>query len=110
MVTEEGKTRAIIAHMTLIGWIIAVVMNNEKKDDFASFYIRQMLGLVILGIATSIAASILLIIPFIGLLLGPALYVGILILWVLSLIGAANGEKKELPVVGSMFQDWFKSL
>lgn len=110
MVTEEGKTRAIIAHMTLIGWIIAVVMNNEKKDDFASFYIRQMLGLVILGIATSIVASILAIIPLIGLLLGPALWIGVLVFWVLSLIGAANGEKKEVPFVGHMFQDWFKAL
>lgn len=109
MVTEDGKTRAIIAHMTLIGWIVAVVMNNEKKDDFASFYIRQMLGLIIVSIGTSILAGILIFIPLIG-LLGPVLYLGVVALWVISLIGAVNGEKKELPILGAQFQDWFKSL
>jgi len=102
MVSEKGKTRAIIAHITLIGWIIALVQNNEDKDEFASFYIRQMLGLVILGIA----CSVLSIIPFVGLILS----LGVIALWILSLISASNGEKKELPVIGPMFQDWFKSM
>ncbi|GAB5418076.1 MAG: hypothetical protein Crog4KO_31560 [Crocinitomicaceae bacterium] len=109
MVTEDGKTRAIVAHMTLIGWIVAVVMNNDKKDEFASFYIRQMLGLVLLSIASSIVAGMLIFIPVIG-LIGPIIYLGVVALWVISLIGAVNGEKKELPVLGAQFQDWFKSL
>ena len=102
MVTEEGKTRAIITHITLIGWIIAVVQNGEKKDDYASFYIRQMLGLCLM----MVACSILVFIPIIGWLL----YLGTIALWIASLIFAASGEKKELPVVGPLFQDWFKSL
>ncbi len=102
MVTEQGKTRAIVAHITLIGWIIAVVQNGEKKDDYASFYIRQMLGLVLLGIVCSILA----IIPIIGWLL----YLGVVALWIVSLVHATSGEKKEIPVVGPLFQDWFKSL
>jgi uncharacterized membrane protein len=110
MVTEEGKTRAIIAHMTLIGWIIALVMNNERKDEFASFYIRQMLGLVIIGVATSLVASIFAIIPFVGLLVGPVLWLALFALWILSLISAVNAEKKELPIIGEHFQQWFKSL
>ncbi len=109
MVTEDGKTRAIVAHMTLIGWIVAVVMNNDKKDEFASFYIRQMLGLVLLSIAASIVAGMLIFIPLIG-LIGPVIYLGVVALWVISLIGAVNGEKKELPILGAQFQDWFKSL
>jgi len=97
--SESGKTRAIIAHITLIGWIIAVVQNNnDEKDEFASFYIRQMLGLVLIGILS--------IIPFIGLIFSLAA----LILWILSIIGAVNGEKKLTPIVGEMFQDWFKNL
>ena len=44
----DGKTKAIVAHITLIGWIIALVLNSQQKDEYASFYIRQMLELIIL--------------------------------------------------------------
>lgn len=47
----ESKTVAIISHITIIGWIIAVVMNSNKKTEFASFYIRQTLLLnLVLGL------------------------------------------------------------
>ncbi|TVR87415.1 MAG: hypothetical protein EA411_07850 [Saprospirales bacterium] len=96
----DGKTKAIVAHITLIGWIVALVLNqNEQKDEFASFYIRQMLGLILLSVITSI-------IPIVGWIL----WIVVIVFWVMSLIGAA-GEKKSLtPVVGHYFQDWFKAL
>ena len=43
--STEGKNIAIIAYITIIGLIIAFVMNNEKKDHFASYHIKQSLGL-----------------------------------------------------------------
>jgi len=94
----DGKTKAIVAHITLIGWIIALVLNSQEKDEYASFYIRQMLGLLII--------SFLGFIPFLGIIFG----IASLVLWIISLIGAASGEMKTLPVVGQYFQDWFKSL
>lgn len=95
----DGKTKAIVAHITLIGWVIALVLNNGEKDEFASYYIRQTLGIMLLGI-------ILCIIPVLNIVGGILTFV----LWLLSLLGAINGEKKETPVVGKYFQDWFKSL
>lgn len=94
----DGKTKAIVAHLTLIGWIIALVLNSQEKDEFASFYIRQMLGLIILNFVW--------IIPILGWIVGIVVFV----LWILSIIGAASGELKPTPVVGQYFQDWFKSL
>lgn len=94
----DGKTKAIVAHITLIGWIIALVLNSQEKDEYASFYIRQMLGLIILNLVW--------IIPILGWIVGLA----VLVLWVMSIIGAASGEQKLLPVVGQYFQDWFKAL
>lgn len=94
----DGKTKAIVAHITLIGWIVALVMNSQQKDEFASFYIRQMLGLIILNFVW--------IIPVLGWIVG----ILVLILWILSIIGAASGEQRLVPVVGKWFQDWFKSL
>lgn len=98
-VSKEGKNIALIAHITFIGWIIAIIMNNNTKSEFASFYIRQVLGL---GLC-------LLIFNFIP-ILGWFLNLGIVVLWIMSLIAAVGGEKKLSPVVGAYFQDWFKSL
>ncbi|MFO7790736.1 MAG: hypothetical protein R6V32_09210 [Bacteroidales bacterium] len=95
----DGKTTAIIAHITLIGWIIAIVINSNEKNEFASYYIRQLLGLFL-------AALVLGWIPIIGWLLS----IGIFVLWLISLIGAVQGEKKEVPLVGHYFQEWFKTL
>lgn len=99
-VLSDGKNVAIIAHIHIIGWIIALIMNGgEKKTEFASFYIRQMLGLLLLSLVVSL-------IPLIN-LVG---WVLCLVLWIMSLVGALSGEKKETPLVGNLFQDWFKSL
>lgn len=98
-VFSEGKNVAIIAHLTIIGWIIALIMNSSNKNEFASFYIRQMLGLMLLGLVLSF-------IPFLGWIAS----ILVLILWVVSLVGAIGGQKKETPVIGHLFQDWFKGL
>ncbi|TVR84398.1 MAG: hypothetical protein EA409_01070 [Saprospirales bacterium] len=96
----DGKTKAIVAHITLIGWIVALVLNqSDKRDEFASFYIRQMLGLIIASILLSF-------IPIIGWILS----IVIIVFWVMSLIGAAGGELKTTPWIGHYFQDWFKAL
>ena len=96
---ESGKTVAIIAHLTFIGWIIAIIMNSSNKTEIGSFYIRQTLGIFLLLIVTSF-------IPFVNLLgwlLG-------LVLWIVSLIGSINGDQKPVFLVGEYFQNWFKSL
>ena len=97
--SKDGKSIALIAHLTLIGWIIALVMNNNTKDELGSFYIRQVLGLVLLGLVLSF-------VPILGWIAS----LGVFVLWIMSLIGALSGEKKLTPGLGTYFQDWFKSL
>lgn len=110
------KTTGIVAHITLIGWIIALVMNGEKQGEeksFGAFYLRQMLGLFIVSIAVWIVmmvfSLILIMIPVIGpiviLLLSIGFYGGLLALWIISLIAAVNGEKKMMPLVGPMLHN-----
>jgi hypothetical protein len=98
-VLSDGKNVAIIAHITFIGWIIALVMNSSNKTELGSFYIRQMLGFVIFAFLVSW-------IPFLNLL---ALLI-LLVAWIMSLVGALSGEKKTSFLLGKQFQDWFKSL
>lgn len=96
----DAKTKAIVAHITLIGWIVALVVNQgEQKEEFAAFYIRQMLGLIILAIGLSF-------IPIVGWILN----IAVIVFWLMSLINAAGGKEVMLPVVGPYFQDWFKAL
>jgi len=95
----DGKTKAIVAHLWWVGWIIALIINMNEKDEIASFYIRQLLGLFLLSI-------VFVFIPVIGWILNIVIFV----MWLLSLIGAINGEMKESPVVGKYFQEWFKAL
>jgi len=100
-VLSDGKNVAIIAHIWWIGWIIALIMNNgDKKTEYGSFYIRQMLGILLFSFLAWIPIPFF---PFIIGILG-------LILWIMSLIGSLSGEKKPVFILGELFQDWFKSL
>lgn len=112
---ELDKTVGIVAYLTLIGWIVALVMNGDKQGEeksFNAFHLRQMLGLIIFsfgsGIVYTILAMILIWIPDAGwILLGLiqlALFGGMLALWIIGLIGAANGQKREIPLLGGMIQ------
>jgi uncharacterized membrane protein len=96
---ENHKLKAVIAHFTFIGWIIAVIMNTNQKEEYSSFYIRQMLGLILVAIIGSL-------IPILKYFIGVIIFVA----WVLSLISALSDKKVATPVVGHYFQDWFNGL
>ncbi|MBR9913572.1 MAG: DUF4870 domain-containing protein [Algicola sp.] len=98
-VLSDGKNIAIVAHITLIGWIIAIVMNSSNKTELGSFYVRQVLGIMILGFICGI-------IPIVNLIA----WILPLAMWVMSLIGALSGEKKPVFLLGNQFQEWFKSI
>jgi hypothetical protein len=44
---EQGKTAAITSYILGIGVFIAMSMNADDKNTFASFHIRQGLGLTL---------------------------------------------------------------
>ena len=106
---EEGKTMAIISYVTIIGLIIAFVSNNSKPNEFTSFHIRQSLGIFALWIIISFGLSILsslIYIPW----LSTIVHAGLIVLLILGIIAAAQGEKKPVPLVGDFFQDIFKNI
>lgn len=95
--SDNGKTYAIVAHIGWIGWIIALILDKDK-NPLARFYIRQTLLLYL--------AAFLVAIPFVGMVISVIVF----IFWIISLIGAIQGEQKEVPLVGKLAQDWFKGL
>lgn len=102
----EGKKIAIIAYLTIIGLVIAFLMNKEKNNEFAKFHIRQNLGLFVIGLLSSIIQFI----PIIGQIAGPIIGLLLFVLWIIGLLGAINNKEKEVPFVGNMFQKWFNTL
>lgn len=96
----DAHGKAILAHITIIGWIIALMLNqNENKEEFTSFYLRQVLGLSIMGLVLSL-------IPGLNFIVG----VLIVALWIISIVKALSNEKYVIPVVGEYFQEWFKMI
>lgn len=103
--TDNGKTVAVIAYITLIGWIIALIMNNGNKTLLGSYLVRQALGIMCVAIVLNILAGFLdfSIISWI-------VWVGVLVFWILGLVSAVQGEMKPVPVLGEKFQEWFKGI
>ena len=102
---KEGKTTAIISHFWVIGLIIAFIMNNSKNNYFASFYIRQMVGLNLIQVLNG-----WIVYKFLGPTAGAVVGFIVFAFWVISLIGVIKEEEKLVPFVGDKFQDWFKNI
>ena len=100
----EGKTIAIISYLTFIGTIIAFVMNNEQKNSFASFHIRQMTGLISLQLLSFVVSN------YINGTLGLIIFLFAVVLWFIGFLGAVQGQEKSVPLLGDQFQEWFKGI
>ena len=103
----EDKTVAILAYITLIGFIVAIIVHMNKKTKLGAFHLRQMLGFILTSIAVMFCGIILAFIPILGWLSMLALWASMLVLWILGLVAAINGEMKHVPVVGPLYQKWF---
>lgn len=102
---KDGKLLAILSHFWILGTIIAWILNLSKKNEYAAFYIRQMIGLQVLGFLVE-GIIVYILGGFIAKILGIALFV----LWLISLFGAFSDKLKLIPVVGAYFQKIFRSL
>lgn len=105
-VVNEGKNIAIISYVTVVGLIIAFVMNNDKKNKFASYHISQSLGLAL----TAIAVGLVGIIPILGWIINIVGIFVLLYMWIVGLINAINLKQKPLPILGKKYEVWFKNI
>ena len=101
--TGEDKTVAIVAYITIIGFIAAIIIHSNKKTGLGAFHLRQCLGIFLTGLA----CSFLMIIPILGWIAAPIIGLFMLVCWIMGLISAINGQAKPVPLVGELFQKWF---
>jgi uncharacterized membrane protein len=102
---EEGKNTAIVSYITLIGALIAIFMNNEKKNSFAAFHIRQALGIFLLFFMLGYFIGF-----FDSWMITSSFWVFFFILWLYGFLGALSGKMWVIPVLGDFFQKIFKKV
>ncbi|MGV7106632.1 DUF4870 domain-containing protein [Flavobacterium sp. U410] len=102
----QGKDIALIAYLTLVGLIIAFVMNSDKKYEFSNFHIKQSLGIAVTGFALGLIG----IIPVLGWLVSILGVFLLFYMWIIGLINAINGKQVAVPVLGQKYNEWFKNL
>jgi len=117
--TDNGKNAGIISYITIIGWLIAYfAMHNEKKTELGSYQLRQTLLLHLIYIIFYILWEAVIVSLFFSSLTGLIwasrltyiLYLGFLALWVIGFIGAVNGQKKPIPLIGEKAQTMFPGI
>ncbi len=103
---EKGKTAAITSYILIIGVFIAMSMNSgEDKNPYASFHIRQALGLSLTFISLGLVIS-----NFDSAMISISMWVFLSVLWTYGIFSAINGQTKPVPLLGEFFQKWFKSI
>ncbi len=83
----DAKTTGIVAYLTWIGFLIAVLAGDKEG---AKFHVNQALVILLF--------SLLSIIPCIGWIWAIFMFV----CWIMGLIAAINEEEKEVPLIGKI--------
>ena len=107
---KEDTTIALLAYITPIafgvGIVIAIIMHNSKKTALGAYHLRQSLGLLVTAIVLMVPYA-LPIVNVVWFFISPFISIALLVLWIMGLIAAVNGQLKPLPVVGEYYQKWF---
>lgn len=99
---NSNKGMAILAYLS---WLVLVPLLAAPQSRFARFHANQGLVLAIASTIWSIASGIIANIPLIGWIISVIMGIGSIFFFVLMIIGivnAANGEAKELPLIGKI--------
>ena len=119
--SDNGKTAGIISYLTIIGWLIAFfAMHKDNKTELGSYQLRQTLLFHIASIViyyvlgaifTAIFFSSGIVTGIFSLItLDWIIKIGLFVLWIIGFIGAINGEKKPIPLIGEKAQTVFSSI
>ena len=119
---DEGKTVAIVAYLTLIGFIIALVKHNDNKTKLGAYHLRQVMGFFITSLCFVPIIYILLIPLFVmdfRHVVGYGVFIGIIsslygitmfVCVIISLINAVNGLEKPAPIFGKLYERLFTDM
>lgn len=87
---NSGKTMAIIAYFI---FFIPLIVEDAKNNKFAMFHTEQSIVLIIINVIVAVIGTVTCGIGFI-------LYLPLLVLYIMGIVYAAQGQVKEVPLVG----------
>lgn len=93
------KVKSMLAHLTPVGWVIALALNSMKKDSMTSFYLRQLFGLYICFFITGFIPDYYIVV-----------WGFLFVLWTYSFVGPVKGTENSIPFIGDLFQKWFQKI
>jgi len=92
---ENISPKTTMAFVAYIFFVIPL-LTDDKDDAFVKYHVKQSLGLLIAWIVVSVFTMV----PVIGWFFGPILGLILVILWIIGVLNALQGEKKPLPLIG----------
>lgn len=95
--SQDIKDNKAVAALAYILFFLPLI--TAKDSPFGKFHANQGLVLLIFGIAANI---VLTIIPIIGWILLPFADLFWLVLAIIGIINAVNGQTKPLPMIGGI--------
>jgi uncharacterized membrane protein len=92
-----------LAYVTIVPAIIFLVVAPYNQKSFVRFNAWQSIFLAIAFVPVWMVLAVIGFIPFVNLIdvaLFPLVGIGFLIVWVICLIKAFNGQRFQLPLIG----------
>ncbi len=88
---------AALAYVTIIPAIVFLIIEPYNRIKLVKFHAVQCIGLAIAAFAVHLIAAF---IPVIGWMAQPLIGIAFLILWILCIVKASQGQFFKLPVIG----------
>src|ERR1700727_458356 len=95
----------MLAYITIIPAIIFLVTEPYNKSRFVRFHSFQSIFLFVAVVIIQIALTFLAVVPFLILLTAPLhmlVGLGALIVWIILLLKANQGQMYKLPLIGDL--------
>lgn len=93
------KIKSVIAHLSPVGWIIALILNKVFTHESTSFFLRQTLGIYIcFGLSRLIPDYYIVAWGF------------FFVFYTYSFIGTVKDNLTPVPFFGNLFQKWFRFI
>lgn len=100
--SDTSKIIAVLGYLTGIVALIAILVEPYKDEKWLRLHAVQALGLAV----AAIVAQIVLVIPVIGWIAGPLVSIAVLVLVIMGIVKAWQGEYYQMPVVYDMVKQF----
>ena len=91
----------------VLGWITGLIFFLiEEKDEFVRFHAMQSIIVFDAISVLSIIFGILFTVPFLGAILGSFLWIASVVIWIILIVKAYQGERFKLPIAGDLAEKY----